>query len=958
MCVTSVLNLLRPRNGPLVTVSFWSVLVLALLLNQGVAQDAVTAPESPPTVNAAVAAQFANDEVLRQRVVSEGWVQVQAQVRRPNLTAAPTVDAPIQGHPQAAGAADVLFGLPDGSYDSVQFESGTPDLSLRVDAAGLDELLSSPLVAAVVPATSNDMRQLAAGANHSLAIKQDGSLWAWGYNLNGQLGDGSTTGRNVPGQIMTGVVAVAAGANHTLAIKTDGSLWAWGYNGNGQLGDGSTTQRLRAVPVLDNGRPMTGVVAVAAGANHSVAIKTDGSLWAWGLNGDGQIGNGTTVRSLIPVRVIDGGTSAVAVGATHTLALKTDGTLWGWGRNANGQIGKGDTYNRLSPVSIMTGVRAVAAGDSHSLAIKTDGTLRAWGANARGQLGDNSTTDRLAPIQVQGLTGVTEVAAGDLYSLARKTDGSLWAWGYNDVGRLGDGTTTQRLLPVRVSVLNVVTAMDGGAGHSLALRPDGTLWAWGNNWHGQIGNGTGGSWQYLRSPVPVSGFLNPPTAPTDLRATAVTGTQATLAWTDNSSNETWFALDRKTGSGGTWAQRAVVDPDVVTYTDTGLTPGTTYVFRVRAHNDAGYSPSSNELTVTATPTAAADFAVSIDSLNPGIPTANGTFDAVVTVRNQGTAPGVPGLLQVWANSATSQGCGARGDQSITLATSLAVGAGQQVTFRGLPAGAAGTKTLRVFVDSLCQTPESNEANNQSVRTYSVQAPTAAPDFRVTGIVLTPPVPPANGTFSAAVTVTNQSTTSGDGGYLDVWLNQPSVQTCGADGNAWARVGTLTPGENRTLTFTGLRAGVAGDRALRAFIDSQCQTQELNETNNQLTTAYRVGPSPDFVVSNITLTPDTPRADSIFSVTFMVRNQGSASGNGGFVDVWTNQPESQACGTDGSAYASVGTLNAGEGRTITISGLRARAAGNKTLRIFVENGCQTPEADESNNQEVRNYGVVP
>lgn len=956
MCVKSVWNRLRPSNGPLVIVSFLSALLLGLSLSPGVAQDSVTASESPPSVNAAVAERFAKHEDLRQRVVSEGWGQVLVQLRRPDLTATPTVDAPIQGNPQAAGAADVLFGLPDGSYDSVRFEPGSPDFSLRVDAAGLDELLRSPLVTAIVPASNNEMRQLATGASHSLAIKQDGSLWAWGYNGYGQLGDGTTTGRNVPGQVMTGVVAVAAGAYHALAIKTDGSLWAWGSNGNGQLGDGTTTQRLRAVPVLDNGRPMTGVVAVAAGSDHSVAIKTDGSLWAWGLNSDGQIGNGTTVRSLIPVRVIDGGTSAVAVGAKHTLALKTDGTLWGWGRNANGQIGKGDTYNRLSPVSIMTGVRAVAAGESHSLAIKSDGTLRAWGANARGQIGDNSTTDRLAPIQVQGLTGVTEVAAGDLYTLALKTDGSLWAWGYNGEGRLGDGTTTQRLLPVRVSVLSVVVAMDGGGGHSLALRPDGTLWAWGYNGSGQAGNGTYGG--YFRNPVPVSGFLNPPTAPTNLRATAVSGTQAVLAWTDNSSNETWFAIDRKTGSGGTWAQRGVVDPDVVTFTDTGLTPGTTYVYRVRAHNDAGYSPSSNELTVTATPAAAADFVVTIDSLNPGIPTANGTFDAVVTVRNQGAASGVPGLLQVWANAAASQVCGARGDQSTTLATSLAVGASQQVRVQGLPAGAAGTKTLRVFVDSLCQTPESNEANNQSVRTYSVQAPTAAPDFRVTGIVLTPPVPPANGTFSAAVTVTNQSTTSGDGGYLDVWLNQPSVQTCGADGNAWARIGTLTPGENRTLTFNGLRAGVTGDRTLRAFIDSQCQTPELDETNNQLTNIYRVGPSPDFVLSNIALTPSSPQANSIFSVTFTVRNQGAASGNGGFVDVWTNQPEPQTCGADGSAYANVGILNAGESRTITISGLRARAAGNKTLRIFVENGCQTPEADESNNQEVRNYGVVP
>jgi len=218
-------------------------------------------------------------------------------------------------------------------------------LTLWAVAAGLEALLGSPWAAAVTAGTP-EMQRLAGGASHSLAIKTDGSLWGWGWNGYGQLGDGTTDDRSTPVQALTGVAAVAAGGSHTLAIKTDGSLWAWGNNEYGQLGDGTTTYRLTPVQVLSE------VAAVSGGWYHTLALKTDGSLWAWGRNYDGEVGDGTNDDRLTPVQVLTG-VAAVAAGGNHTLALKTDDSLWAWGYNRSGQLGDGTTTDRPSPVPVI-----------------------------------------------------------------------------------------------------------------------------------------------------------------------------------------------------------------------------------------------------------------------------------------------------------------------------------------------------------------------------------------------------------------------------------------------------------------------------------------------------------------------------------------------------------------------------------------------------------------------------
>lgn len=426
--------------------------------------------------------------------------------------------------------------------------------------------------------------RLAAGGLHSLLIGFDGSLWAWGSNGAGQLGDGTTTTRTLPTPVLPGVTAMAAGLEHTLALTDDGSLWAWGDNLVGQLGDGTTTSRYRPTQIL------SGIAATAAGYEHSLALKTDGSLWAWGWNASGQIGDGTTADRHTPTQILTG-IAAMAAGYQHSLALETDGSLWAWGYNPYGQVGDGTLTTRTTPTSVLDGVVSLAAGFYHTLALKADGSLWAWGRNDYGALGDGTTTNRTRPTQI--LTGVVAVAAGGLHSLALKRDGSLWVWGGNWNGQLGTGAAVFSATPTQV--LTGVTAMAAGYYHTLALTSDGRPWAWGRNDYGQLGDGT--LFPSFR-PVPLMNFaLDLPSAPIGLGVQAISSARVTLSWTDTSNNELSFQIERRSG-GGNWAPVATLGANATGYVDTGLNAAVTYDYRVRAANTAGFSGYSNEVSAT------------------------------------------------------------------------------------------------------------------------------------------------------------------------------------------------------------------------------------------------------------------------------------------------------------------------------------------------------------------------
>jgi alpha-tubulin suppressor-like RCC1 family protein len=337
------------------------------------------------------------------------------------------------------------------------------------------------------------LARVAAGGSHSLLVKADGTLWATGSNVWGQLGDGTTTQRRSFVQVLDSVSYVAAGPVHTMALKADGTLWATGWNTFGQLGDGTTTERHGFIQVL------SGVSSVAVGNFHTLALKSDGTLWATGLNNTGQLGDGTTTNRHGFVQVLTE-VAAIAAGGSHSMAVKRDGTLWATGHDFWGQLGDGNTPGggRLAFVQVLSNVTSVAAGESHTLAVKTDGTLWATGYNRFGQLGIGMLGNRDHFVQV--LTGVSSAAAFSYHSLALKTDGSLWAAGRNNHGQLGDGTMLNRFSFVQV--LTGVMAAATGTSHTLALKADGTLWATGLNASGQLGDGTTND-RHDFGPVPV-----------------------------------------------------------------------------------------------------------------------------------------------------------------------------------------------------------------------------------------------------------------------------------------------------------------------------------------------------------------------------------------------------------------------------------------------------------------------
>ena len=362
---------------------------------------------------------------------------------------------------------------------------------------------------ATSPSGSAPVSALAAGQFHSVALKSDGTVWTWGRNSSGQLGDGTTTNRPELVQVvgLNGVAAVAGGGDRSLCLKADGTVWGWGRNVEGQLGDGSTVNRI--TPVRASG--LTDVVAVACGDSHSLALRSDGTAWAWGYNGTCQLGDETMNNRSSPVQVIGLGSAvALAGGGAHSMALKADGTVWAWGYNSNGQLGDGTTSSRSTPLQVndISGVVAVAGGGMHNLALKADGTVWAWGYNSNGQLGNGNTTDCTSPTRVSGLSNVVAISCGNSFSSALKSDGSVWCWGQNAHAELGDGTLAERrCTPVQVSGLSCVVALATGYYHGLTLKSDHTVWSWGYNYDGELGSGTWAT--YSTGPMRVSG-LTPP----------------------------------------------------------------------------------------------------------------------------------------------------------------------------------------------------------------------------------------------------------------------------------------------------------------------------------------------------------------------------------------------------------------------------------------------------------------
>jgi len=306
-------------------------------------------------------------------------------------------------------------------------------------------------------AGGNNWKQVSAGLSHIAAIKTDGSLWNWGRGTESQLGNFAATDRSTPVTTFAGGndwKQVACGAYTTLAIKTDGSLWGWGRGDNGELGNFSNTNRSTPVTTFageNNWKQVSG------GQEHTAAIKTDGSLWTWGRNSYGALGtnsSGFSDRRSTPVTTFVGGNDwkQVDCGNDYTAAVKSDGSLWTWGRNTQGQLGINNTTHKNIPVTTFAGGnnwKSVACGDVHTIAIKTDGSLWIWGGNGQGQLGTDNFTSRSTPVTTfAGGNNWKQVSGGLINTVAIKTDGSLWGWGNGDSGLIGNNSGGSRLTPV------------------------------------------------------------------------------------------------------------------------------------------------------------------------------------------------------------------------------------------------------------------------------------------------------------------------------------------------------------------------------------------------------------------------------------------------------------------------------------------------------------------------------
>lgn len=385
---------------------------------------------------------------------------------------------------------------------------------------------------------------IASSGNHTLVLKNDGTVWASGQNDYGQLGDGTTTFTKFnPVKVvgLTNVVAVKAGIQTNFALKSDGTVWIWGKNCAGNWAD--TTLYLK-IPVQLKG--INDIIAIDGYSGYfTVVLKKDGTVWAWGDNSSGQLGDSTTVGKKYPVQVI-GLSDIVAICAgynasvalkkdgtvwewgsilnapqiiakqvsgisnvkaiaykNHALALKNDGTVWGWGKNTYGQLGDGSTIQRLSPVQMkgIINAKAISCSGSHSLILKNDNTLWACGYNNAGQLGDGTYVDRVVPVKVLNICpspmppitkflNPSRIAVGEFMAMALCQDSTIMAWGNNIWGQFGNGTTKGSLFPIKIQGQNQIVSIANGDTHSLILKRDGTVWGAGTNSAGQLGDGT------------------------------------------------------------------------------------------------------------------------------------------------------------------------------------------------------------------------------------------------------------------------------------------------------------------------------------------------------------------------------------------------------------------------------------------------------------------------------------
>lgn len=384
------------------------------------------------------------------------------------------------------GADGVLSGTPT----TVDETGASFEIAANHDAAGGQQTYMLYVNGAVLVAT-----QIAAGQHHTCAVTSGGGVKCWGYNGNGELGDGTLTQRLTPVDVAglaSGVVSIQAGDAFSCALLADGSAKCWGLNGYGQLGDGTTTQSTTPVTVTG----LSGAVKISSGRAHTCAVTGAGAAKCWGYGQYGQLGDGggTNKSTAVDVVGLASGVTDIAAarGGMHSCAVLADGAAKCWGYNYSGQLGNGTNGNSAAPVAVsgLAGATRLTLGQGYSCAITTTG-VKCWGLNNFGQLGDNSYVDRWTPVAVSGLAAgeTTSIDAGRQHNCATTVSGTAYCWGEGGWSALGNGTTANRAMPTAVNLVNPVTFVAAGSFHSCAITASGAAKCWGTGGNGRLGNG-------------------------------------------------------------------------------------------------------------------------------------------------------------------------------------------------------------------------------------------------------------------------------------------------------------------------------------------------------------------------------------------------------------------------------------------------------------------------------------